>query len=256
MTYKLEPMGRWRCVHNWQHLSFAIFVFVFFDSFCVESDAEPLRLPLLMHREISFGVVFRCILVCLSLALCAAATLAASIVPRQASINAGDDNYTLAAEFDIDLGQRLEDAVMHGIPLYFELEVVLERERKYWVNEHIVTRTLNYRLSYSSLTRQYRLAHVAADASVGSLYQTFGSLADALRAMAHLKNLPLIESRAMRPGEIYQASLRLSLDRSQLPKPFQLDAMTDADWDVTAKSRHWEFVAAEPAAKAATGNGP
>jgi hypothetical protein len=200
-----------------------------------------------------FGVALRAALVGLATVMFAAAALAGSITPRHASVNAGEDNYTLAAEFEIDLGQRLEDAVMHGIPLYFELEVVLERERKYWVNEHIVTRVLNYRLSYSGLTRQYRLAHVAAGLSAGSLYQTFGSLADALRAMAHIQSLPLVESRAMQPGETYQASLRLSLDRSQLPKPFQLDAMTDADWNVTTRSRHWEFTVAEPATKPATG---
>ena len=209
-----------------------------------------------MRREALLGVGSRVALIFLALAMFAAAALAGGITPRHASINAGEDNYTLAAEFEIDLGQRLEDVVAHGIPLYFELEVVLERERKYWVNEHIVTRTLNYRLSYSGLTRQYRLAHLSAGSSVGSLYQTFGSLAEALRAMAHIQGLPLVESRVMQPGETYQASLRLSLDRGQLPKPFQLDAMTDADWDVTAKSRHWTFTVAEPTAKATAGSGP
>lgn len=168
--------------------------------------------------------------------------LAGSIEPQRASISPGDENYTLAAEFNIDLGHRLEDVVGHGIPLYFELEAVLERPRKYWSNEHIATRNLTYRLSYHSLTRQYRLAQVS-QVSSGSLYQNFSSLADALRVLSRINALPIAERRAITPGETYLASLRLSLDRSQLPKPFQLDAMTDRNWDVAAKTLRWQFAA-------------
>jgi hypothetical protein len=182
------------------------------------------------------------LLALLCLASVALSAWAGSIEPQRASISPGDDNYTLAAEFNIDLGRRLEDVVAHGIPLYFELEVVLERPRKYWVNEHIVTRNLTYRLSYHSLTRQYRLAQVS-QVSSGSLYQNFSSLADVLRVLSRISALPIVERHAIVPGKTYMASLRLSLDRSQLPKPFQLDAMTDADWNVASKTLQWKFVA-------------
>jgi hypothetical protein len=180
-------------------------------------------------------------LLCLASGVASTAA-AGSIEPQRATIALGDDNYTLAAEFTIDLGRRLEDVVSHGIPLYFELEVLLERPRKYWSDEHIATRNLTYRLSYHSLTRQYRLAQVS-QVSTGSLYQNFSSLADALRVMSRINALPIVERRAITPGATYLASMRLSLDRSQLPKPFQLDAMTDADWNVTSKTLRWQFVA-------------
>jgi hypothetical protein len=183
-------------------------------------------------------------LLCLASGVAAAAA-AGSIEPQRATIAPGDDNYTLAAEFSIDLGRRLEDVVAHGIPLYFELEVLLERPRKYWSDEHIATRNLTYRLSYHSLTRQYRLAQVS-QVSTGGLYQNFSSLADALRVMSRINALPIVERRAIRPGTTYLASMRLSLDRSQLPKPFQLDAMTDADWHVTSKTLQWQFIAPVP----------
>lgn len=172
----------------------------------------------------------------------ASTALAGSIEPQRAAMSPGDENYTLAAEFTIDLGRRLEDVVAHGIPLYFELEVVLERPRKYWSNEHIATRNLTYRLSYHSLTRQYRLSQVS-QVSAGSLYQNFSSLADALRVMSRINALPIAERRAITPGETYMASMRLSLDRSQLPKPFQIDAITDRDWRIEAKTLRWQFVA-------------
>ncbi len=164
---------------------------------------------------------------------------AGSIEPKRAALTPGDDGYTLSAEFSVELGNRLEDAVTRGVPLYFNLEFVLERGRKYWVNEHIATRTLNYRLAYSSLMRQYRL-------STGSLHQNFGSLAEALRVIGRISALPVVDKGLLKSGEAYEAVVRLSLDRSQLPKPFQVDAMTDRDWHVETKALRWQFVAPAP----------
>ncbi len=170
------------------------------------------------------------------LLLTALAAQAGSIEPKRAALTPGDDGYALSAEFSLDLGNRLEDAVARGVPLYFNLEFVLERPRKYWVNEHVVTRSLTYRLSYSSLTRQYRL-------TTGSLHQNFGSLAEALRVIGRIAALPVVEKDAIKAGESYEAAVRLALDRSQLPKPFQVDAITDRALQVEAKVLRWQFVA-------------
>jgi hypothetical protein len=170
------------------------------------------------------------------LLLATAAVHAGSIEPKRAALTPGEDGYTLSAEFALDLGNRLEDAVARGVPLYFNLEFVLERSRKYWVNEHVTTRSLGYRLAYSSLTRQYRL-------TTGNLHQNFGSLEEALRVVGRIAALPVLEKDALKNGESYEAAVRLALDRSQLPKPFQVDAITDRALQVEAKVLRWQFVA-------------
>ena len=170
------------------------------------------------------------------LLLFAFAANAGSIEPTRAALNPGEDGYTLSAEFAVDLGSRLEDAVARGVPLYFNLEFVLERSRKYWVKEHIVSRSLTYRLSFSSLTRQYRL-------TTGSLHQNFGSLEEALRVVGRIAALPVADKDALKNGENYEAAVRLALDRSQLPKPFQVDAITDKGLQVEAKVLRWQFTA-------------
>jgi len=180
-------------------------------------------------KRVEFGLL-------LLLLLAPAAAHAGSIEPRRAALTPGDDGYALSAEFAVDLGNRLEDAVARGVPLYFNLEFVLERSRKYWVNEHVVSRSLAYRLAYSSLTRQYRL-------STGNLHQNFGSLAEAMRVVGRIAALPVLDKDALKPGETYEAAVRLALDRSQLPKPFQVDAITDRDLHVDAKVLRWQFTA-------------
>lgn len=176
---------------------------------------------------------------------CASAAFAGSIQAQRASIALSEENYTLTAEFTIDLGHRLDDVVTHGIPLYFEVEAVLERPRKYWSNEHIATRNLTYRLSYHGLTRQYRVSRIAQGAQEGSssLYQSFNTLNEALRVLSRIHALPLVARQAITPGETYIARVRLSLDHSQLPKPFQIDAITNSDWRINAKTIEWQFTA-------------
>jgi hypothetical protein len=183
---------------------------------------------------------------------CTSAAFAGSIEARHTSIAPADGNYVLTAEFAIDLGPRMEDLVTHGIPLDFDFEAVLERPRKYWSNEHIATLNLTYRLSYHGLTRQYRVSRVTRGAEAGSssLYQSFNTLNEALRVLSHFHALPLVTRQAITPGETYTARVRLSLNHSKLPKPFQIDAITDSDWRINTKTIAWQFTA--PAAGTGT----
>ncbi len=171
---------------------------------------------------------------------------AGSIEATAAKLSSGEDAYVLTAEFHIDLGSRLEEIVARGVPLYFVLEVEITRNRWFWPGEHIAGRSFNYRLAYIPLTRQYRLS------SGGVLHQNFTTLSEALRVMGRAAALPIAEKNELKPGETYQVALRLALDRQQLPKPLQVDAIANKDWEVESKVLRWPFIptaAAEREAK-------
>jgi hypothetical protein len=157
---------------------------------------------------------------------------------------AEEGGYALSADFRIDFNSRLEEVVTRGVPLAFVVEFDLERPRWYWADETIVSKRQTWRLSYHALTRQYRL-------STGSLHQSFGSLERALQAISHLRRWPVVET-GLNPGETYQASLRLRLDISQLPKPFQVSAFTDRDWKLDSDWTRWTFVVPQPTAATAS----
>jgi hypothetical protein len=167
---------------------------------------------------------------------------AAGIEPVNADLVTTDDGYALSADFNIDLGPRVAEAVFRGIPLYFNMELEVVRPRWYWTNEHMISYKLTYRLSYQALTRHYRIA-------TGTLHRSFDTLDDALRALGHISALPVAEKGALAAGIPYQASLRLTLDRDQLPKPFQVDAIANKDWQVDAKTLHWHYPTVDRDAK-------
>lgn len=178
--------------------------------------------------------VSRALLAALLLFFSASFAMAGSIEPERSQLILTEEGYVLSADFAIDLGARLEEAVGRGVPLNFNLEFTIERMRWYWFNERVATRNIEYRLSYNALTQQYRL-------TVGGLHSNFGTLADALKVLGRVSELLVAEKSAVKLGNSYLAELRLSLDKSQLPKPLQLDAIAGKDWQVDARTLRWQF---------------
>jgi len=173
----------------------------------------------------------RCLLLLLFLPVLA---WAAEIEVSAPQIVAGDDGYVLSADFTFELSQRLEEAVTRGVILYFVADFELSRPRWYWLDEKVVSRSQTYRLSYHALTRQYRL-------STGALHQSFSTLSEALRMLTHVRNWVVADrnDKAVRVGEPYQAALRLRLDITQLPRPFQISALGNKDWSLASDWKTW-----------------
>lgn len=139
----------------------------------------------------------------------------------------GDGSIVLDAQFDFELPAILEDVVSRGIALYFVVEFELYRQRWYWFDRKLDDATLTYRLTYSPLTLQYRLAR-------GTLAQPFDSLTEALSSLQRLRGWKVLERGVIKPDEDYRAQVRMRLDTSQLPRPFQINVLTQRDWTLSS----------------------
>lgn len=162
----------------------------------------------------------------------------AEIEVADPQIAAGEDGYVLSADFRFELNPRLEEAVTKGVVLYFVADFELTRARWYWLDEKLASRSQTYRLSYHALTRQYRL-------STGGLHQSFATLSDAMQVLSRLRNWLVVEKggnkgeKSVHPGETYDAALRLRLDMTQLPRPFQITALGNRDWSLDSDWKTW-----------------
>ena len=172
-----------------------------------------------------------------SLGLAPTPATAAEAEIRNVALVLADDTYVLNADIVAELTPLLADVVARGVSLYFVTEFELSASRWYWLDEEISTRTLTYRLSYQSLTRQFRL-------TTGALHQNFGSLDEALRTMLRIRNWGVAERNALRVGRSYNAALRFRLDVGELPKPLQVSAFGSKDWNLSSDWYRWTFVAA------------
>lgn len=155
---------------------------------------------------------------------------------RSAEIVRGEGgSYVLNADIDVRLNSRLVGAIDHGVPLYFAVDVQVERPRRYWFDEAVLERSLEYRLSYHALTRSYRL-------SIGSIHQSFESLDSAVRTMQRVRNWQIARPGLIEEGRSHTAAVRFRLDTSQLPKPFQVTAIGSRDWNLATDWVRWTFL--------------
>ena len=164
------------------------------------------------------------------IALCAGLIALLALLParadgidvRDARLRAAEDGLVLDADFDFDLTPRLAEVVATGVPLYFRVDFELNRHRWYWFDDVAASKRLLLRLSYHALSRQYRL-------STGLLQQSFPSLEEALSVLRRLRNWLVVDRTVTFADADYEAALRMRLETSLLPKPFQLSALTSRE---------------------------
>ena len=179
----------------------------------------------------------------LALVLClsaAAPAYADSIAVQRASLQSDSSGWTLDARFEFDLNSNLEDAVNKGIPLYFTTDFELSRPRWYWFDEQPVSISQSIRLSFQPLTREYRV-------STGGLQLGFSTLNEALSVIKHVTSWHVIDRNEVHAGETYTASVRMQLDIALMPKPFQIDAVNNRDWNLASDWKRFTFTVSDRA---------
>lgn len=166
-----------------------------------------------------------CILIALS--LFSAVANAEGIKLKSAELERVDNDWLLNATFKIELTPGLEDAVQKGVVLYFQTEFDVTRSRWYWFDEKPALAQRLTRLSYQPMTQQYRIASEGFTFSARTIFE-------ALQAVGGIGGWRVIDSGQIDPSKSYTAALRMSLDLSKLPKPFQVNALNNRDWNVTS----------------------
>ena len=178
------------------------------------------------------------------LALCLAAAAAAQpIQVNNAGLEISETRYVVNADFQLDLGGPLLEALKNGVSLGFLVEFELTRPRWYWFDEKAASQKLELRLSYLPLAQQYRL-------SSGTLYQNFPTLTEALQALGKVHGWPVLGQEQVENGKNYTASVRLRLDPAQLPTPFRVSSVTNREWTVTSEWKRFRFTPLAPVREA------
>ena len=188
----------------------------------------------LLRACAAFARVLRVVAIALALVVAPPLVRAEGLAVTSATIEPADDGWNLDVVFDVQLSQRLEEAVNRGVPLYFVVEFELARPRWYWFDEKPVQLSQSYRISYTPLLRQYRL-------TVGTVYQNFTRIEEVTRVLSRLRGWHIADKGALKKDQVYQAAVRMRLDTAQLPKPFQLNAIASRDWTLESDWHRWSI---------------
>lgn len=158
---------------------------------------------------------------------------------KRVTVEVTDEGYEFDADFEITLSPKLEHALQKGIVLYFVTELNLVNSRWYWLDERVAHSRIREGLSYYALTRQYRLSR-------GTFSQNFGTLKEALQALSRVRDRPIIASSELKHDTEYTVEIRMWLDISALPKPFQVETLGSRDWDLSSGILRWNTTLPEP----------
>lgn len=185
---------------------------------------------------------------CALLWIVAASSLAQGLVGTSVSVlpNVNATSWDLQAEFKIELPTRLAD-LARSTPLYFVLDWQMRRPRWYWRDERLAQGQLYWRISHNPITQQWRVSTGnSPNISEGRFAQTFYSLDEALSTMRRIRRDSLVQSSELQANQKYDLAVRLRLDTTQLPKPFQINAITNKEWALDSGVLENLFVAAAP----------
>jgi len=168
---------------------------------------------------------------------CAQARASDGIEVTRASIEASDDGYRLDAKYAFDLNRGLEDAIQHGVKLYFTTEIELTRPRWWWTDDKAVASRQTVGIYYDVLLRQYQVS------AVGSLQQSFATLDEAMFLIRRPNRWLIARRGDLKPGETYNVSMRMFMDREYLRKPLQVNAFNNSDWRLGSSKKTFTYKA-------------
>ena len=169
----------------------------------------------------------------------AAAADSRNAAVSQLRLEQADDGVYLSAQVQFELPPVVQEVLEKGIAIYFVTEAELYRERWYWTDLKVVQVARYMRLAYQPLTRRWRLnvsSVPITNAGFGvSLNQNFDTLDDALDSIRRVGRMRLGDIAEIGDEPSHAVTFQFRLDTSQLPRPFQIGAFGQSDWNISVE---------------------
>ena len=153
---------------------------------------------------------------------------------RSAYVERAEGVYQLNATLDFEVLEGARAAVRDGAPFTLHLEIVVRRERSYWLDEVVATLDQSYELVYHALSDRYLVRNVNSGEQAS--YATLDAALDALRVIS---NLPILDQALVRPERRHEISVRASLDVRTMPDTLRFILFWSDDWRQRSEWYTW-----------------
>lgn len=153
---------------------------------------------------------------------------------RSAYVERVDNVYQLNATIDFELPEGARAAVRDGVPLTLHLDIVVHRQRSYWLDETVATLDQNYELLFHALSERYLVRNLNSGEQAS--YPTLDAALDALRVIS---NLPILDQALVRSDSRHEISVRASLDVRTMPDTLRFILFWADDWRQRSEWYTW-----------------
>jgi hypothetical protein len=153
---------------------------------------------------------------------------------RSAYVERAEGVYQLNATLDFEVVEGARAAIRDGAPFTLHLEIVVRRERSYWLDEVVATLDQSYELVYHALSDRYLVRNLNSGEQVS--YATLDAAIDSLRVIS---NLPILDQALVHPERRHEISLRASLDVRTMPDTLRFILFWSDDWRQRSEWYTW-----------------
>ncbi len=145
------------------------------------------------------------------------------------------DIVKISAAANVSLSEEAISALNSGIRLFFNLEIVASRPRRFWWDAELHQGFRRFSLQRHALSDQFVLGDL-----IGNSFRVFQSLDAAVTELGHLSQLPIAELTDLAGAKQVEIAIRLRLDISALPAPMLPIAYISPAWHISSGWYRWD----------------
>lgn len=142
----------------------------------------------------------------------AAVHAAERVEVRSAYVNVRGGVFELNARTVFPPDEQVRTALAAGATINFDLQAVVNKQRRYWMDQTLVDVILRRELSWNEVSQRY----VLRDVDRGE-QQSFADLEEALVAAGTVQDWPVVVEPQLDPDATYEISVRAGFRRGRLP---------------------------------------
>lgn len=160
---------------------------------------------------------------------------ASEIIVDDARAQVVNDMFLVSADARFEFSDDAIRALESGVPIFFDLEIRITRERRLLWDPEVVSTRRRYSIERHALSDQYILSDlITGDRNIHR------SLNLAIEDLGRIRELPLAEVSDLDVDPPYDVSLRLRLDIESLPAPMVPLAYLSPGWHMSSGWFRWK----------------
>jgi len=158
---------------------------------------------------------------------------------RSAYVNIDQGVFQLYARVQYPVNDDIRAALKDGLKLTFELDMVVSRERRFWMDADIYNHTLKRELMYHAVSDRYVTREL--DPGTPNPQHSYATLEEALEALGTVDAMPILVSSQLSPNREYRVSLRAGVRRGQLADTLRVLLSWTDDWHRESEWFSWSL---------------
>ena len=158
---------------------------------------------------------------------------------RSAYVSVEQSTLQLFARVAYPVNDDIRAALKDGLTLTFDLDAVVTRERRFWMDETVWEYQLKRELSYHAVSDRYLTREV--DARTAGEQHSYASLEEALEALGTVDAYPILTTSQLSPNRQYRVSLRAGVRRGRLSDTLRVMLFWTDDWHRESEWFSWSL---------------